>query len=191
MEIIVNTDKKEYFKCSMYYMRRYFGLREIILLSILLIIGVALFVFAGQMFMLILFAVSVFIILLALTLFLITSVTGYKVDMEKKGIAKQKLEFKEDALLVTNMDKSGTPIFIETHYYDKLDKISIKKRRIYIYAQVSVFYYISADKIDAETREALVDFLQSHVREDAFRIKKTHRALPKRKKLTLEENSDE
>ena len=191
MEIIVNTDKKEYFKCSMYYMRRYFGLREIILLSILLIIGVALFVFAGQMFMLILFAVSVFIILLALTLFLITSVTGYKVDMEKKGIAKQKLEFKEDALLVTNMDKSGTPIFIETHYYDKLDKISIKKKRIYIYAQVSVFYYISADKIDAETREALVDFLQSHVREDAFRIKKTHRALPKRKKLTLEENSDE
>ena len=191
MEIIVNTDKKEYFKCSMYYMRRYFGLREIILLSILLIIGVALFVFAGQMFMLILFAVSVFIILLALTLFLITSVMGYKVDMEKKGIAKQKLEFKEDALLVTNMDKSGTPIFIETHYYDKLDKISIKKKRIYIYAQVSVFYYISADKIDAETREALVDFLQSHVREDAFRIKKTHRALPKRKKLTLEENSDE
>lgn len=191
MEIIVNTDKKEYFKCSMYYMRRYFGLREIILLSILLIIGVALFVFAGQMFMLILFAVSVFIILLALTLFLITSVTGYKVDMEKKGIAKQKLEFKEDALLVTNIDKSGTPIFIETHYYDKLDKISIKKKRIYIYAQVSVFYYISADKIDAETREALVDFLQSHVREDAFRIKKTHRALPKRKKLTLEENSDE
>ena len=96
MEIIVNTDKKEYFKCSMYYMRRYFGLREIILLSILLIIGVALFVFAGQVFMLILFAVSVFIILLALTLFLITSVTGYKVDMEKKGVAKQKLEFKED-----------------------------------------------------------------------------------------------
>lgn len=191
MEIIVNTDKKEYFKCSMYYMRRYFGLREIILLSILLIIGVALFVFAGQMFMLILFAVSVFIILLALTLFLITSVTGYKVDMEKKGVAKQKLEFKEDALLVTNMDKAGTPIFIETHYYDKLDKISIKKKRIYIYAQVSVFYYISADKIDAETREALVDFLQTHVREEAFRIKKTHRALPKRKKLTLEENSDE
>lgn len=191
MEIIINTDKKEYFKCSMYYMRRYFGLREIILLSLLLIIGVALFVFAEQLFMLILFAVSVFIILLALMLFLITSITGYKVDMEKKGIAKQKLEFKEDALLVTNMDKSGTPIFIETHYYDKLDKISIKKKRIYIYAQVSVFYYVCAEKFDAETREKLVDFLQSHVREEAFKIKKTHRALPKRKKLTLEENSED
>lgn len=188
MEIIIDTDKKEYFKCSMYYMRRYFGIRESILLAVLLVVGVLLFALAGQLFILILFGVSVLIILLALTLFLITSATGYKVDMEKKGIAHQKLEFTEDAILVTNMDKVGTPIFIETHPYEKLDKISVKKKRIYIYAQVSVFYYIIAKKYDNETCDKLVDFMRSHIREEVFKMKKTHRALPKKKKLTYEED---
>ena len=43
MNVEMNADKNLYFKCSMYYMRKYFGLREIILLSLLLAIGLALF----------------------------------------------------------------------------------------------------------------------------------------------------
>ena len=120
MEITIKTDKKEYFKCSMYYMRKYFGLREIILLTLLLGIGLVLFFVAGNVFMLVLFGVSVGIILLALVLFIITGKGGYNVDMVKRGIVEQKLDFQEDALLVTNIDAKGNPIFIETHPYEKM-----------------------------------------------------------------------
>ena len=54
MNVEMNADKNLYFKCSMYYMRKYFGLREIILLSLLLAIGLALFIAWGVFFILIL-----------------------------------------------------------------------------------------------------------------------------------------
>ena len=45
MDFTIKTDKNDYFKCSMYYMRRYFGLRETLLLAFLLLAGVLLYVF--------------------------------------------------------------------------------------------------------------------------------------------------
>ncbi len=189
MKVEINADKKRYFQCSMYYMRRYFGLREIILLTLLLGIGLALFFLSGgtQIIMLILFGVSVAIILFAFVLFLWTSTSGYKVDFEMKGIAHQVLEFDEDALHVTNYDKGGKPVFMETHLYNKIDKIAIRKDVIYIYAQVSVFYYITADSLDATQRTELIELLHRHIDDESvFKIKKTYRVFPKKKKVTLE-----
>lgn len=187
LTIYIEADRKEYFRCSMYYMRKYFGLREIILLTVLLAVALALFFLFANVFLLILFGVSVLIILIAFVLFLITSRGGYVLDVEKRGVYKQKLEFTEDALIVTNLDKAGTPVFIETHYYDKIDKISMKDSRIYIYAQASVFYYIIAKKYDRETCEKVVDFIKTHVSEKTLKMKNTYRIFPKKKKLTLED----
>ncbi len=187
LTIYIDTDKNDYFKCSMYYMRRFFGIREIVLLALLLGIGLALFFLMAQLFILILFAVCVLLILIAFVLFLITSVGGYKVDMEKRGITKQKLEFGEDALLVTNLDAKGNPIYIETHPYERIEKVSIKKKRIYIYAQVSVFYYIWAKNYEPQVCDEIVSLLRKKLKPEVFKIKKKVRALPKKKKLSLEE----
>ncbi len=186
--IFIDTNKDDYFKCSMYYMRRYFGLREIIVLSVLLIAGLVLFFVMGNAFILILFGISVLLILIALVLFILTSSGGYKVDMEKKGIVKQKLEFNEDALVVTNIDYNGNPVFIETHPYDRIEKISVGKKRIYIYAQVSVFYYIWAKNYEPEVCEQISSFLKKILPAEKFKIRKRYRGLPKKKKLTLEED---
>jgi hypothetical protein len=186
MQITIVPDKKSYFRCSMYYMRKYFGLREIILLALLLAVGIFMYVYGKQIAMLILFAVACLIILLAFVLFIVTSIGGYKVDIEKKGITKQVLDFGENEITVTNIGEKGNPIFRETHTYEKLDKIAVRKKFIYIYALVSVFYYVDAAKYDIGTRQALVDFLTSHVSGDKFKMKKTYRALPKRQKPTLE-----
>lgn len=186
--IFIDTNKDDYFKCSMYYMRRYFGLREIIVLSVLLIAGLVLFFAMGNAFILILFGISVLLILIALVLFILTSSGGYKVDMEKKGIVKQKLEFNEDALVVTNIDYNGNPVFIETHPYDRIEKISVGKKRIYIYAQVSVFYYIWAKNCEPEVCEQISSFLKKILPAEKFKIRKRYRGLPKKKKLTLEED---
>lgn len=185
-EIMINADKKEYFSCSMYYMRRYLGLREIILLAVLLGLGLGLFFLLNNVFVLILFAVSILIILIATALFLFTARGGYKLDVEKHGIYKQKLEFTEDAILATNYDKSGAPVFIETHPYEKIEAVSVKPKRIYIYAQVSVFYYVFAKHYDAETCEKLADALRKNLKPEAFKFKRRMRRYPKKPKTTLE-----
>ncbi len=189
----MNADKKAYFKCSMYYMRKYFGLREIILLSILLGIGLALLFTSGTFFILILFGVCVLIIGFAFVLFLWTAISGYKVDYEKLGIEKKVLRFGEESFEAISLDKYGKELYKETHFYDKLDKISIRKNVIYIYAQVSVFYYITPESLSDSERKEFVDLLHERVRsEDTFKIKKTYRIYPKKKKITLEpENMDE
>ncbi len=183
----MNADKKAYFNCSMYYMRKYFGLREIILLSILLGIGLALFFTSGVFFILILFGVCVLIIGIAALLFVWTAVSGFKVDFEKLGIEKKVLFFKDDLIEVVSLDKYGKELYKETHFYDKLDKIAVRKDVIYIYAQVSVFYYITAESLSDEDRRKFVDLLHERVQsEDTFKIKKTYRIYPKKKKITLE-----
>ena len=96
----MNADKNLYFKCSMYYMRKYFGLREIILLSLLLAIGLALFIAWGVFFILILFGVCILVIGIAFALFLWTSISGYKVDFERLGIAKKVLHFGDESIEV-------------------------------------------------------------------------------------------
>ena len=188
LELYIDADKDEYFKCSMYYMRRYFGLREIILLAILLGLGLALFFVLNNLFVLILFAVSVVIILIALTLFIVTARGGYKLDVIKRGVYRQKLEFTEEAILVTNYDKTGTPLFIETHPYEKIEAVSIKEKRIYIYAQTSVFYYIWAKHYEKETCEKLTEILTKYIRPEAFKMKRRYRKYPKKKKVTLDED---
>lgn len=188
----MNADKKAYFKCSMYYMRKYFGLREIILLSILLGIGLALFFFAKTYFILILFGVCILIIGIAFALFLWTSISGFKVDYEKLGIEKKVLRFGENHIEAISLDKYGKELYKETHSYDKLDKIAVKKDVIYIYAQVSVFYYITADSLSDEDRRKFVDLLHEKVKsEDTFKIKKTFRMFPKKKKITLEPQNED
>ena len=192
MNVEMNADKNLYFKCSMYYMRKYFGLREIILLSLLLAIGLALFIAWGVFFILILFGVCVLVIGIAFALFLWTSISGYKVDYERLGITKKVLHFGEDSIEVLSLDKYGKELYKETHFYDKLDKIAVKKDVIYIYAQVSVFYYITAESLSDEDRKKLVELLHEKIQsQDTFKIKKTYRIYPKKKKVTLEPDKDD
>lgn len=186
LELFIDADRKEYFSCSMYYFRRYFGLREITLLLVLLGLGLALFFLLNNLFVLILFAVSIVIISIAVVLFLVTARGGYKLDVEKQGIYRQKLEFTDDAILATNYDKSGDPVFIETHPYEKIEAVSIKPKRIYIYAQVSVFYYIFAEHYDAETREKLTDILKKNLRPEAFHFRRKRRKYPKSRKTEIQ-----
>ena len=186
LELFIDADRQEYFSCSMYYIRRYFGLREIILLAVLLGLGLSLFFLINNLFVLILFAISVVIVSIAVILFLVTARGGYKLDVEKRGIYRQKLEFTDDAILVTNYDKSGTPVFIETHPYEKIEAVSIKPKRIYIYAQVAVFYYIFATHYEPETCEKLTEILKKNLRPEAFKFRRKRRKYPKSRRTEIQ-----
>ena len=183
--LTINVDKNKYFKCSMYYMRRYFGLREIILLSLLLGIGLFLFLYLANIIFLVLFGVSALIILFALVLFIITSKNGSKLDYDKMGVVQQQLDFYLDGILVTNLDKNGNPIFRETHFYEKLDRIALKPKFIYIYAFTSVFYYIYPEDLSDDQRAGLVKFMREHIPADKFKFHRPTRLMPKTKRPTI------
>ncbi len=180
MEIMINTDKREYFNCSMYLMRKYFGLREIILLFLLMVAAVLLFVFTNNILIFVLFGVTCALLFLTFLLFLWTSISGYKVDIEKKKIAKIRLLFEDKALIATSYGKGGEPIFSETHNYEKLENVVIKRDFIYIYAGVAVFYYIKKNALSEKDWSDLNFRLQEVIPPEKFRFRKRIRTYPKR-----------
>jgi hypothetical protein len=187
IKIIQKLDKNEYFKCSMNYIKKFLGIREIILVALIFLAGMWLYLVYDVFFILILFGVTVFLILVALALFLITSVLGYKHDFEARNICYHQIEFFEDKMIVTSLLKDGEPEFSEEHLYANIDKVAIKRTKIYIYAGVAVFYYITLDSMKEINPEDLGAFLREHISKEKFKIKSTIRRYPKKKKIKLGE----
>lgn len=179
------VDEKLYFNCNMFYLRRYIGVREISIISALFVIGIVLLVLYNLLIVLIMAFVTLALFIFAIVLFLITGKAGYKSDIVKNGIAEQQFEFGEKELIVTNLDAYGAPIFKETHPYEKLDRVAIRRDKVYVYAQVSVFYYITTDALKDINLSVFCDFLHEHIPPQKFKVKTTYRIWPKRRKVTL------
>ncbi len=190
MDLQLKTDKKEYFKCSMYYMRRYFGLREIILMSILFIAGMLLYFLADLILILIFFGLTCAVLLVTVVLFVWTSLAGCKHDLEKIGVAAQKLHFDENALNVEFYDKGGELVSCENYEYSQMEAVVVKKRFIYIYAAIAIFFYIKRDKIGDKDFNELGLYLRENVPEAKFKFKTVKRIYPKKEKVKFELDKD-
>lgn len=182
MEITIKTDKKDYFLCSMFLMKKYFGLREIILLSILFVAGLFLYLFNGYILIFILFGITCALLVFTVILFLWTSISGYKVDVIKKNVGFIKLDFQDKVMVATSLTRTGDFVFSETHYYDKLENVVVKKHKIYIYAGVAIFYYINKNELKLNEGEELQTLLKSAVPPEKFNFRKRIRTYPKRQK---------
>lgn len=190
MDFTVKCNKKDYFKCSMYYMRRYFGLRECILLAILLTAGILLQVFADMMLVLIFFGVTMLVVLVTAVLFVWTSVSGYKLELEKQGIAYHKIHFDEDSLTAVYLNAGGEQIATEKSDYSQIEVVVIRKKFIYIYAGVAIFYYLKKEEIGEEKLTDLAAYLRTNVPKEKFKFKTVKRIYPKKKKISIEGNDN-
>ncbi len=190
MDFTVKCNKKDYFKCSMYYMRRYFGLRECILLAILLTAGILLQVFADMMLVLIFFGVTMLVVLVTAVLFVWTSISGYKLELEKQGIAYHKIHFDEDSLTAVYLNAGGEQIATEKFDYSQIEAVVIRKKFIYIYAGVAIFYYLKKEEIGEEKLTDLAAYLRTNVPKEKFKFKTVKRIYPKKKKISIEGNDN-
>lgn len=187
IKITQKLDKKNYFLCNMYYLKRFLGLREIILLLLLAAAALWLFISFKNIIIFIFLGITLLLIIIAIILFLITGIWGYKHDFESTGISYHTIQFFEDKMVVSSLNKAGEPSFSDEHLYSKIEKIAIKKRKIYIYASVALYYYIIAENIGINEFNTLSAFLTERITADKFKMKKTIRKYPPKKKITLED----
>lgn len=184
MKLEMKSDKKEYYKCSMYYMRRYFGLREILLLAFLLLAALLLYFLADSIIILILFGVTILVLLLTVVLFVWTSIAGWKSDHDKQGVYGARLEFGDESVSVDFLGKGGETLLTEIHEYKKIEAVVIRKNFVYIYAVMAIFYYFPREK--TENFDEFVSFLKEHVPQEKFKFKTVKRIFPKKKKIKID-----
>ena len=170
----------------MYYIRRYFGLRESILFAILFVAAMLLYFLADNFIILIFFGITCLVLIVTVVLFLWTTVAGWKSDHDKMGVEGIDLHFEDKQLRTEFRSLTGETIVTEIHDYDKIEAVVIKKNFIYIYAMMAIFYYFERKDMGDEQFEELALFLREHLAKEKFKFKTVKRIYPKKQKVTID-----
>ena len=104
-EAKVDILKHEYLKTNRYYLKKYLGLKEYILLIVLIALGVILYFLTEQIFILILTAVTIFLIAVFLLLFMVSGLKLFNAEFLNRKIDAWKFKFTDDNFLLKFTNK--------------------------------------------------------------------------------------
>ncbi|HHT83145.1 MAG: hypothetical protein ACOYEC_02695 [Christensenellales bacterium] len=175
---LIKINKKDYFACSMYYIKKYISAREIILLLLLLAAGLALFISFDNIIILVMFAVILALMGFAVILFVVTALAGFKTDYQKYDITEQLLTFDQKELTIESINSKGQTSFIERLEYRNIDKVALRKDRIYLYGGVALPFYIFPAAMKQGSYEDLRLFLIDNIEPSKFKMKTKMRYFP-------------
>lgn len=177
-KVEININKKDYFACSMFYIRKYISAREFILLAVLLTAALLFWFTLGNILIFIMLGVVLLLMAFAVILFVLTALAGYKLDFVKHNITKQLLIFNEWGFSIDSINKDGQTVFSEKIEYLDVDKISLRKDKIYLYGGVALPFYIFPQSVIEGDYNELRLFLISHLDKSKFKMKSKKRHFP-------------
>lgn len=174
----VKIDKKEYLKLSMHNMKRFLGMKQLALYLILLGAGLGLFFGFGIWLFLLLFGIVNLLVIAAVSVFIGTSFVGYKYEFVKTGVMAERITVLEDEIVCENLDKDGKVVFEESHEKSKIDKLALKKDRIYIFRSTAVYYYIKQGDVENGRFFELQNYLKETYPPLVFQLRKKLKMYP-------------
>lgn len=187
----ITINRKNYFECSMFYIRKYLSARELILLGVLFAAALLFWISFENMIIFIMFAVVLLIMGFAVMLFVLTALAGYKTDFIKYNITRQLLIFNEWGFSVDSINDKDEKVFSEKIEYKNVDKIALRKDRVYIYGGVALPFYIFPSSIVEGDYEELRLFLISHLDKSKFKMKAKLRYFPFYSKRKFDQDMQE
>ena len=172
---LTKLDPKTHFKMNVYYLRRFFGVKEGILVAILLVGGLVLFFAFDQWLILLLAGLTVVIMAGAMGIYLAISKKGYNEEYLKRHTDEIRMEFDEEDFSIEVLEERGERAYTEKRAYDAVEKIALLKDRIYIFLGAGLAYYIMYTDMTEGDFGSLCEFLRSKVNPAAFRMKDSRR----------------
>ena len=168
-------DRKDYFKMNVYYLRRFFGVREGILVALLLVGGFVLLFAFDQWIIAMLAGIAILIMIAAMIAYLALSDKGYREEYEKRHTEKINVSFDEEDFTVEVMEERGERSYSERRGYDAVEKIALLKDRLYLFLGAGVAYYVKYDDLTEGDFGNLCEFLRSKVHPMAFKMRASRR----------------
>ena len=104
-EAVVDINAKDYNACTRYYLRKYLGVKEYILLALLLIGGLVLYFAFQQLLILILCGVTVLIMSGAIVVYIAFARKGYTEEFVKRNTHEWKFTFYEEEFSVETLEE--------------------------------------------------------------------------------------
>lgn len=165
----LKVNKKNFMDCNTYFLRRYFGIKEGILIALLLVAGLVMQLFFGTIMILVVGIVAIILMLASILFFIVTSAQTYKYEFEKRAVSHQSLTFLDEKFEIVTYE--GEKSYKDIFEYKKIDRIAIKKDVVYIYATVALNYYIRRDSFVEGTFDDFCFFLKEKVDPITFKMR--------------------
>ncbi|MDR2266119.1 MAG: hypothetical protein LBE09_00840 [Christensenellaceae bacterium] len=127
----------------MYYLKKYIGVREIVLTAFLFIAGLVLGLGFNNLVVLILCAATIALIAFCIALYVAVASGGYKQEFEKRGATKWEISFNELGVTADVFENDGTTKFTDKKLYEDIDKIALLKDKAYVYFSTAIMFYIN------------------------------------------------
>ncbi len=178
---IVSTmalDKREYVKCNMYYLLRYFGWWQAILFALYIGLSIAIFCVYNNALLLVFAGIIVVLLLVAILIAYFTTISGYKIEFEARGIKYQKLYFSDEKLAVDSFRQGHELLQQEEFLVTRIEKIAIRKKVVYVYPMSAICYYVREEDLEGCTLEEFKEWLKSVFPDTTFKMHKKVKSYP-------------
>lgn len=160
---------------NVYYLRRFFGVKEGVLVALLIIGGLVLFFAFRQWLILLLAGITVVIMAGAVAVYLGISKKTFREEYVKRRTEEIAATFDETEFSVEIREERGERSYTEKRGYDAIEKIALLKDRIYLFMGAGTAYYIMYTDVTEGDFASLCEFLRSKVAPQAFKMKDPRR----------------
>lgn len=184
----INVTKKDYVRCSLFYIRKYISLRELVLLAVLFAAALVFLVLFESILVFIMFLVTLLLMGLSVLLFVVTAYAGYNTEYKKRQVEKHFLIFNDKGFTADSYNDKNEKVFTENFTFNGIDKVAFRKDRIYIYGGVATHFYILPEAMVDGTYEDFQRFITERVDESKFRMKTKYRQFPFYSKKKFEQD---
>ncbi len=171
-------DKKQYVKCNMYYLLRYFGWWQLLLFVAYIGLSIAIFCVYRNALLLVFAGIIVVLLGVAILIAYLTTLSGYKIEFETRGLKYQKLYFDDQKLAVDSFREGHELLQQEEFLVTRIEKIALKKDVVYVYPMSAICYYIRQEDLEGATLEEFKDFLKKTFPDATFKMRKKVKMYP-------------
>lgn len=168
----VEINKNDYLRINQYYLKKYLGIKEIILLFVLLVLGLVLFFLTRQKFILIMTIVTFALVLIFVLIYFVSGSRLYKAEFLNRDVKKLSFRFNKDKFEIDVFEKVVDEKYTEVFVYQNIEKCAILKDRVYIYLGAASMYYIKANDFTEGNFIEFCDFLKKQLPEHKFKMKR-------------------
>lgn len=171
----VKINEKDYMACARYYLRKYVGIKELVLV-IALIVGAFVMYFAfNQVVVAILAGITLLLMAGAVVVYLVVSKKNYKEEFQKRNTKTWDFVFYEDGFDITVNENGGEDAYVEKRSYDQVEKVALLKDRVYVYAGAASTYYIKYDSMTEGNFIEFCEFAKNKIDPYKFKMKEKRR----------------
>ncbi len=172
------TDRKKYEKASLYFLKSYLGIPELVIYLLFVAFAVTYACLFTNFLPLVFVGVVTVLVGFTILISFLTTRSGFKFEYVMREIAYQKLTFSAERLLVESYKKGCEKLYDEEFLVTKINKIAVLKNVVYIYPATGIVYYVERDSLEGDTFENFVKFLHEVFPETTFKLRKKIKMYP-------------